>query len=66
MQHKQLEERKAQLNRAIYNARQAPLVPLITDMSIPLFFKLKDQNNILIDLQLLLESIDQEYQQLDS
>ena len=31
-QHKDLEEYRAQLNRAVYNAKQAPWIPLILDM----------------------------------
>ncbi|CAF0946307.1 unnamed protein product [Adineta steineri] len=64
-QHKQLEERKAQLNRAVYNARQAPLVSLITDIDIPIYFKPQDQPNLLFDLQLLLENIDDQYSKLN-
>ncbi len=59
-QHKVLEERKAQLNRAVYNAKQAALVPLITDMNIPVFFKPQEQQDRLIDLYLLLQNIDEQ------
>ena len=59
-QHKILEERRAQLNRAVYNAKQAALVPLITDMNISLFFPSQDQKNLLIDFYSLLQNIDEQ------
>lgn len=57
-QHKQLEQRKASLNRAIYNAKLAPLVPLIMDIDIPILFGPKQRRDLLIDLRPLLESIE--------
>jgi hypothetical protein len=58
-QHKYLEARKSHLNRAVYNAKQAPLVPLITDMNIPLWFGPQQRQDLLIDLRPLLISIDE-------
>jgi hypothetical protein len=58
--HKKLEEHKAQLNRAVYNAKQTPLIPFITDMNIPLFFESQHGHDLLIDLQPLLETIDED------
>ena len=60
-QHNYLEQRKAQLNRAVYNAKQAPLVPLITDMDLPVLFGPQERQDLLIDLQPLLKSIDEHY-----
>jgi len=60
-QHKKLEERKAQLNRALYNAKQTPLIPLIVDMNIPLFFKPQQRHDLLVDLQPLLKIIDEQF-----
>jgi hypothetical protein len=59
-QHKILEEHKAQLNRAVYNAKQAPLIPFITDINLPIFFGLQERHDLLIDLQPLLKSIDED------
>jgi hypothetical protein len=60
-QHKKLEEHRAQLNRAVYNAKQTPLIPFITDMNIPLFFERKHGRDLLIDLQPLLDAIDEDF-----
>lgn len=60
-QHKRLESRKAQLNRAVYNAKQAPLVPFITDMNIPFFFEPQQRHDLLINLQPLLKTIDEQF-----
>jgi hypothetical protein len=57
-EHKQLAERKASLNRAIYNAKLAPLVPLVTNIDIPLLFGPKQRRDLLIDLRPLLKSIE--------
>lgn len=60
-QHKKLETRKAQLNRAVYNAKQAPLIPLVADMNIPIFFEPQQRHDLLIDLQPLLKTIDEQF-----
>lgn len=60
-QHVQLEQRKGQLNRALYNAKQAPLIPLIADMDIPLLLELPQRQDLLIDLQPLLRNIDEQF-----
>lgn len=59
-QHKMLEERKAQLNRAVYNAKQTPLIPLVTDINIPIFFGPQERRDLLIDLRPLLETLDEQ------
>ncbi|CAF0758558.1 unnamed protein product [Rotaria sp. Silwood1] len=58
-QHKKLEDRKAQLTRAVYNAKQTPLIPLITDMNIPILFGPQERRDLLIDLQPLLKILDE-------
>jgi hypothetical protein len=60
-QHKQLEDRKAKLNRALYNAKQAPLIPLITDINIPLFFEIQQRHDVLIDFEPLLKIIEEPF-----
>mgnify|MGYP006904161663 FL=1 len=60
-QHQHLEERKGQLNRALYNAKQSPLIPLITDMDMPLLFELPQRDNLLIDLQPLFKTLDEKF-----
>lgn len=64
-QHKQLEARKAQLNRAVYNAKQAPLIPFVTDLTFPALSTSPDKQMLLADLCALLESIDDESCELD-
>jgi len=59
--HKQLEDYKAKLNRAVYNAKQAPLIPLITDINFSVLFNLQQRHDVLIDLQPLLETIDEQF-----
>jgi hypothetical protein len=59
-QHKGLEEHKAHLNRAIYNAKQTPLIPLVVDMNIPLILESPHGQDLLIDLQPLLDIIDED------
>ncbi|CAF0729701.1 unnamed protein product [Rotaria sordida] len=58
-QHKKLEERKAQLTRAVYNAKQTPFIPLVTDMNIPILFGPQQRRDLLIDLQPLLKTLDE-------
>jgi hypothetical protein len=60
-QHKRLEEYKGQLNRAVYNAKQTPLIPFVADMNIPLFFEPQHGHDLLIDLQPLLQTIDEHF-----
>ncbi|CAF0979062.1 unnamed protein product [Rotaria magnacalcarata] len=59
-QHKELEDRKAHLNRALYNAKQAPLIPLITDINIPIIFGPQKRRDLMIDLRPLLEMLDEQ------
>ncbi|CAF0994596.1 unnamed protein product [Adineta ricciae] len=59
-QHKELEARKAQLNRAVYNAKQAPLIPLITDLNFSTFLQPEEQENLLEHVYSLLENTCQE------
>jgi len=59
--HKQLEDYKAKLNRAVYNAKQAPLIPLITDINFSVLFDLQQGHDVLIDFQPLLETIDEQF-----
>ncbi|CAF2380101.1 unnamed protein product [Rotaria sp. Silwood2] len=65
-QHKKLEERKAQLNRAVYNAKQAPFIPLITDINIPILFGPQKRRDLLIDLQPLLKNLDEKCSMSDN
>ncbi|CAF3733460.1 unnamed protein product [Rotaria socialis] len=59
-QHKKLENRKAYLNRAVYNAKQAPLIPLITGIDIPIIFEPQERHDLMIDLRPLLEMLDEQ------
>lgn len=59
-QHKILEEHKAKLNRAVYNAKQAALVPLITDLNIPILFQTQEQQHLLTDFYTLLQNMDEQ------
>ncbi|CAF0866197.1 unnamed protein product [Adineta ricciae] len=59
-QHKELEARKAQLNRAVYNAKQAPLIPLITDLNFSTFLQAEEQEILLEHVYSLLENTCQE------
>ncbi|UJR35604.1 hypothetical protein I4U23_028355 [Adineta vaga] len=64
-QHIELEARKAQLNRAVYNAKQAPLVPLITDLNFSEFVKSQNQQHLLTNLYSLLNNCDEECSSFD-
>jgi hypothetical protein len=57
-QHKQLEARKASLSRAVYNAKQAPLIPLVVNVDIPVLLGTQQRPGQLIDIQPLLRTID--------
>ena len=64
-QHKELEDYKAQLNRAVYNAKQAPLIPLIADLDTPLLLELQSKHDLLIDLQPLLRTLEDNFGTFD-
>lgn len=64
-QHKHLEEYKAQLNRAVYNAKQAPLVPLVADLDTPLLLDLQSKHDQIIDLQPLLRTLEEHFGKFD-
>lgn len=53
-EQKTLENRRAQLTRAIYNAKQMPLIPLITEIDVPLMFAANQEQNLLVDLRSLM------------
>ena len=53
-----LEDQKAKLNRAIYNAKQAPLVPLIANIGVPVMFPVNQQQDVLVDLRSLINDMD--------
>lgn len=64
-QHKHLEDYKAQLNRAVYNAKQAPLIPLVADLNAPLLLDLQSKHDQIIDLQPLLRTLEEHFGQFD-
>ena len=64
-QHKHLEDYKAQLNRAVYNAKQAPLVPLVADLDTPLLLDLQSKHDQIIDLQPLLRTLEEHFGKFD-
>lgn len=57
MQYEQLENRKNELSRAVYNVRQAPLIPLLVDLPIPIIFRTNGQSDLSIDIRPLLKSV---------
>ena len=57
-QRRVLEDQKAKLNRAIYNAKQAPLVPLIANIGVPVMFPVNQQQDVLVDLRSLINDMD--------
>lgn len=57
-QQRVLEDQKARLNRAIYNAKQAPLVPLIANIGVPVMFAVNQQQDVLVDLRSLINDMD--------
>ncbi|CAF0886548.1 unnamed protein product [Rotaria sp. Silwood1] len=59
--HEQIKEEQAQLQRAIYNAKQTPLIPLIVDIDYHSLFNLSPQQNaLLISIINLLRNISEE------
>ncbi len=58
---KKLEQHKAQLNRAVYNAKQTPLIPLIVDINMPFFFEPLQRHGLSVDLQPLLKTIHEQF-----
>ena len=58
-QQRLLEDQKAKLSRAIYNAKQAPLIPLITNIDVPVMFAANSQHDLLVDIRSLIKEIDE-------
>ena len=55
------QQEQAQLQRAMYNARQTPLIPLITDIDFPCLFKPSEQqSDLLMNIVNLLDNINEQ------
>jgi hypothetical protein len=53
------------LNRAVYNAKQTSLIPLVVDMDISLFSQPQQGLDLLVDLQPLLEITGKDFDSFD-
>ncbi|CAF0960488.1 unnamed protein product [Rotaria sordida] len=59
--HEQINEQQAQLQRAIYNAKQTPLIPFIVDIDYHSLFDLsQQQNDLLTNILSLVHNVNEE------